>query len=229
MRGKARKELGKYELALKDLAASQSIDFDESVVEDLKFVTDKHVEHEKAAAEKRREEEERLRKRAEDIKKAQEEAKREAEEEEAKSRGASSGGMPGGMGGMPGGMPGMPGGMGGMPGMVGMGGGMPGMPDMTELMSDPEIMAGFQNPKIMKVFQEMMSAPGGPAAMMNNPAKLQSLMGDPEIGPFLQKVLGKLGGGAMGGGGFPGAGFPGAGGREDDEDMPDMPDISEVD
>jgi suppressor of tumorigenicity protein 13 len=60
-----------------------------------------------------------------------------------------SGGMPGGMGGgMPGGMGGsMPGGMGGgMPG--GMGGGMPGggagMPDLSKLLSDPEILTAFQ-------------------------------------------------------------------------------------
>jgi hypothetical protein len=35
MRGKARKDLGKYELALKDLSASQTIDFDEGTVEDV--------------------------------------------------------------------------------------------------------------------------------------------------------------------------------------------------
>ena len=56
MRGKARKELGKYELALKDLAASQQIDFDEETVEDLKFLTEKRIEAEKADAEKRNKE-----------------------------------------------------------------------------------------------------------------------------------------------------------------------------
>jgi hypothetical protein len=43
--------------------------------------------------------------------------------------------MPGGMGGMPGGMGGMPGGMGGESG---------GMPDLSALLSDPELLAAFQ-------------------------------------------------------------------------------------
>ena len=47
------------------------------------------------------------------------------------------GGFPGGMGGMPGGMPG---GMGGAPG--GMGGA--GMPDLSQLLSDPELLQAFQ-------------------------------------------------------------------------------------
>eukprot|EP00977_Amphora_coffeiformis_P018184 scaffold6271_cov171-Amphora_coffeaeformis.AAC.10 len=201
MRGKARKELGKYELALKDLAASQQIDFDEGTVEDLKFLTEKHLETEKADAEKRKQEKERLRKRAEEIKKAKEEAKREAKQ--AKSRGQAAG-----MGGMPGGMP----------------------PGMADMMNDPEFLAGMQNPKIQAAFQELMSGPGGPMGLMQNPAKLQELMADPEVGPFLQKLMGKFGG--MGGaGGMPGSpgGGPPSGGNDDGDDIPDMPDISEVD
>ena len=219
MRGKARKELGKYELALADLAASQQIDFDEGAVEDLKFLTEKRIEAEKAEAEKRNQEKDRLRKRAEEIKKAKEEAKREAEQ--AKSRGsARAGGMP--KSGFPGGaMPGgMPGGMGNVPGMA-------------EMMSDPEILAGMQNPKVMAAFQELMSGPGGPMGLMQNPAKLQELMADPEVGPFLQKLMNKFSAGGMGGGmpGFPGGGAPGGGpsNQDDGDDIPDMPDISEVD
>jgi suppressor of tumorigenicity protein 13 len=112
MRGKARKALGQYDLALADLSASQAIDFDEGTVEDLKFLTEKRVEAEKADAAKRNEEEEKLRKRAQEIKKAQEEAKREAAQEAAAGMGGGEGGgmpFPGGMGGMPGGMAGMPG------------------------------------------------------------------------------------------------------------------------
>jgi suppressor of tumorigenicity protein 13 len=53
MRGQARKVLGKYEEALHDLSAAQQIDFDESVVQDLKELTDKHIELEKAEAAER--------------------------------------------------------------------------------------------------------------------------------------------------------------------------------
>ena len=48
-------------------------------------------------------------------------------------------------------------------------------------MSDPEIAAGLQNPKVMKAFQDLMSGPGGPMGAMSNPAKLQEMMADPEV------------------------------------------------
>lgn len=87
-----------------------------------------------------------------------------------------------------------------------------------------------QNPKVMAAFSEMMS--GGAPDM----AKMQELMSDPEVGPVLQKLVTKLGGGAMGGGGMPGGGFGGAGGGmddipdmggddDDDEDFDDLPDL----
>jgi len=201
VRGKARKELGQWEAALQDLSASQQIDFDEGTVEDLKFLTEKHVEQEKTDAAKRNEEEERLRKKAADIKKAQAEAKREAEEEAARS--SAAGGFPGGGG--------MPGGMGGMPGMGGMGG----MPGMADIMKDPELVAAMQNPKVMKAFTEAQS----------NPAKLMELMSDPEVGPVMQKLMAKLQGGGMGGG-MPG-GFGAAGGGGAGED--DIPNLDEMD
>merc|ERR1719436_587816 len=97
--------------------------------------------------------------------------------------------MGGGMPGMPGGMPGMPGGM------------DPSM--MAGLMSDPELMAAFSNPKMAAAMQDIMSNPG-------NIGKYQD---DPEIMGLMQKVMGKFGGmGGMGGGmgGAPG-GAPGAG------------------
>ena len=50
------------------------------------------------------------------------------------------GGFPGGMGGMSGFPGGMPGGMEGAPG--GMGGA--GMPDLSQLLSDPELLQAFQ-------------------------------------------------------------------------------------
>merc|ERR1740124_517437 len=123
------------------------------------------------------------------------------------------GDMPGGMGGMPGGMGGMPGGMGGMPGGAGGPGGMGGMGGfMSALLSDPELAAGMQNPKVMAAFSGLMS----------NPAKMQELMGDPEVGPFIQKLMKKLG--PMMGGAMPGA--PGGmGGAGEDDDLPDLDDV----
>ncbi|KAL7564610.1 hypothetical protein ACA910_017952 [Epithemia clementina (nom. ined.)] len=211
-RGKARKELGKYELALKDLSASQAIDFDEETVEDLKFLSEKHKEMEKAEAERRIMEKERLRKRAEDIKNAQEQARSSSKPSSSSAR--SSGGMPGGFPG--GGMPGA--GAGGMPGMPSM----PGMPNMADIMSDPEVMEAMQNPKVMTAMQELMSGPGGPMGLMSNPGKLQELMSDPEVGPALQKLMSKFAGGAV----PPGAG--GAANNNDDEDIPDLDDLPDL-
>lgn len=217
VRGKARKALGKYEEALRDLSTSQQIDFDEGVVQDLKELSELHLEKEKEEAQKRNEDEEKKRKRASEIKKAQEEAKKEAEEERAREAASSMGGM----GGMPGGMPGM----GGMPSM---GGGMPNI--MQILMSDPELAAGMQNPKVMAAFQSLVSEPGGVGGLMANPAKLQELMADPDVGPFLKKLMAKMGP-AMGGGmpgGFPGASGTGSGttaSNEDDIDLSDLPDL----
>lgn len=93
VRGKARKALGKYEDALHDLSASQQIDYDDSVVQDLKELSELHLEKEKQDAQKRNEEEEKKRKKAEEIRKAQEDAKREAEEERAREAASGMGGM----------------------------------------------------------------------------------------------------------------------------------------
>lgn len=220
VRGKARKALGKWEDALKDLSAAQQIDFDEDTVDDLKECTEKHVEAEKARAETKVKEEEKLRKRASEI-------KQQREEEAAAAREAAADAMPGGMGGMPGmgGMGGMPGGMGGMPGgMPGMGGMPPGF--MESMMSDPELASAMQNPKVIAAFSELMSSPGGVAGLMSNPAKLQKLMSDPEVGPVMQKLMAKFGGGM--GGGMPG-GMGGMGGAaNDDDDLDDLPDMDEI-
>lgn len=242
IRGKSQKELGDYEKARADLSASQAIDYDDSTVEALKFVTDKMKEVEGEKVKQKLEEEAKKKKRAEEIRKAQEEARKEQEEEEKKAREASAGmggmpgGMPGGMGGMPGGMGGMPGGMGGMPG--GMGGmpGMGGMGGMADLFSDPEIAEGLKNPKVMEVLGGMMSGGGMP-----DMSKLSAAMADPEAGPVLQKMMSKLTGGMGGAGGMPGGmgGMPGMGGMggmgaggmpnmgddDDDNDYEDIPDL----
>jgi suppressor of tumorigenicity protein 13 len=237
-RGKAYKSLEEYAKARKDLSASQMIDYDDGAAEALKFVTKKMQEIEGEEVKKKVAEEDRLRKKAEDIKKAQEEARREAEEEAARETGmpdmGGMGGMPGmgGMGGMPGmgGMGGMPdmGGMGGMPGMGGMGG-MPGMGGMggmgglmSALLSDPELAAGMQNPKVM-------AALSNPSELMGNPAKLQELMADPEVGPIFQKLMTKLGPMMGGMGGMPGmGGMGGAAGGSGDDDIPDMDDLPDL-
>ena len=208
-RGKARKELMMWEDALSDLSASQQIDFDENTVADLKILTEKRLEHEKEAASERIKLEERLRKKSEDIKKAKEEEMREAAEAASAQRSAS---MPaGGMPGMPGGgMPSMPGG--GMPGMEGM---------MGAFLSDPELMAAMQNPKVQVAFQELMSGPGGPMGLMSNPAKLQEMMSDPEVGPVMQKLMAKFGVGGMGGAG---TSMP-TSNTDDDDGIPNLDDF----
>ncbi len=88
-----------------------------------------------------------------------------------------------------------------------------------------KIAAGMQNPKIQKAFTDLMSGPGGPMGLMSNPSKLQEMMADPEVGPFLQKLMGKVMGGGMAGmGGMPGMGGMGGmgGGMGDGGDMPDI-------
>jgi suppressor of tumorigenicity protein 13 len=206
IRGKVRKELMMWEEALSDLSASQQIDYDESTVEDLKFLTEKRLEHEKLVASERIQQEERLWKKAEEIKKAREDALREAEDEAKSAERTSSMPSPG--------MPGMSGGgMGGIPGMEGM---------MGALLSDPELMASMQNPKVQAAFQELMSGPGGPMGIMSNPAKLQEMMSDPEVGPVMQKLMSKLGAGAMGGTGM-GTSMPAS---NDDDDIPNLDDLN---
>ena len=102
------------------------------------------------------------------------------------------------------------------------GGGMGGMPGMADILSDPDLMAAMQNPKVMQAFQGLMAA-GGPQALLSNPAKLQELMGDPDVGPVLQKLMSKFTGGA----GFPGAAGAATGSADVDEipDLGDLPDL----
>merc|ERR1719375_1311703 len=86
----------------------------------------------------------------------------------------------------------------GVGGMGGMGGMDPNL--MAGLMSDPELMKAFSNPKIMAAMQDIMSNPG-------NISKYQS---DPEIMALMQKVMQSMGGsmGGMGGTGMGGVGSP---------------------
>ena len=131
------------------------------------------------------------------VAKSKEKAKREQEEKrkmeerrkqaEEAMKNANMGGGNGG--GNPGGNPG------------GFPGGFP--PGMEGLMNDPEMMEVMMNPKVMSVLQQAQS----------NPGALIAAMGDPEVGPLLQKIVGKMGGSMGGGGGAPGFGnFSGGGG-----------------
>jgi len=109
----------------------------------------------------------------------------------------------------------------------GGGAGMGGMNNIMQmLMSDPELAAGMQNPKVMSAFSSLLNEPGGVGGLMANPAKLQELMSDPEVGPFMKKLMAKLGP-AMGGG-MPNMGGGSSGGApptNDDIDLSDLPDL----
>ena len=156
-----------------------------------------------------------MRKRAEEIKKANEEAETEAKADAARTRAdAATGGMPN------------------SPDMQGL---------MGAILSDPELAAGLQNPKVMEAFSSIMSSPGGAMGLMSNPSKLQEMMQDPEVGPFMQKLMAKLGPAMMGGmGGMPGmpggmggmgdmpGGTSGGATSQNDDDLDDIPDLDDM-
>merc|ERR1719335_2119288 len=100
------------------------------------------------------------------MKRRKEEAKRAYEEAKKAESSGGMGGFPGHPG-MGGGMGGFPGGMGGHPGMGGMGGMDPNL--MAGLMSDPELMKAFSNPKIMAAMQDIMSNPGNVSKYQSDP------------------------------------------------------------
>ena len=82
-----------------------------------------------------------------------------------------------------------------------------------------------QNPKIQAAL---------PSLMQGDQSKIMELMSDPEVGPVIQKLMGKLGGampgmGGGGGGGFPGPGAGGGSAPNDDDSVGDMPDLEEMD
>lgn len=211
VRGKLRyKYLKDWHGALEDLNQAQAIDFDPDVVEILKELTQLRVEEEQKQAQERNAELEKKKKKAEEIKRAKQEAQREAEAARS-SAGTSS--RPTAAGGMPGGMPGMD----------------PSM--MAGLMSDPEIQEAMKNPKVVATFQDLMSGPGGPMALLSNPAKLQQMMMDPEVGPVLQKIMSKFMGGGAGMDPFGGAaagGMP-TGNFSSGDDIPDLGEMPDLD
>lgn len=201
-RGQVNRRLGNWEAANKDLSAAQSIDFDPDTEPVRKFVTSKAAELEAERVQQRIEEEEALREKVRKQRAELAEQRKREEEEEAARREAEAGA---GMGGFPGGMPGMDG-AGGMDiqQMI-----------MQLLMSDPELAAGMQNPKVMKAFGAMMGGGDAAAAEMN----------DPEVKAFMEKFQAKLGPlmGMMGGMG----GMGNMGGMPEGDDEDDMPDLEE--
>lgn len=88
----------------------------------------------------------------------------------------------------------------------GGGAGMGGMPNLSSLLSDPEIAEAFQDPEVASAFQDIS----------HNPANILKYQSNPKISRLIAKMTQKLGagGGGMpdgdtGVGGFPG-GFPGS-------------------
>jgi suppressor of tumorigenicity protein 13 len=218
-RGKAHRRLGHWKEAHEDIAMGQKLDFDDDLMDIQKFVDEKWKKIAERETRRRLREERIAKKKKEaDMKRRKAEAQKAYEEAKAAE---SAGGYPGGF---PGGFPGM-GGMGGFPGMGGMGG-MPGMPAgmdpsmLSGLLSDPELMAAFSNPKMAAAMQDIMS----------NPANMAKYQSDPEIMGLFQKMMGKMGGA----GGMPG-GFPGAQGAGSSsagptvEEMDEPGDANEVD
>merc|ERR1712238_469288 len=180
--------------ARSDLSAAQGIDFDEIVADDLKEAVAQVKKIEGERVKDKLEEEVKLRKRAEEIKKANEEAETEAKADAARTRAdAATGGMPN------------------SPDMQGL---------MGAILSDPELAAGLQNPKVMEAFSSIMSSPGGAMGLMSNPSKLQEMMGGMGGMPGMP--------GGMGGmGGMPG-GTSGGATSQNDDDLDDIPDLDDM-
>jgi len=76
-------------------------------------------------------------------------------------------------------------------------GGLGGMFDAV--MQDPEVVEALKKPKFKAAYEDVKA----------NPMKFMQYMGDPELGPFISKMMGKFG---MGGGGGAGGGAGGGGG-----------------
>lgn len=72
-------------------------------------------------------------------------------------------------------------------GLAGMGG-MSGIE--ATLMADPEVVEALKNPKFKAAFDDVKA----------NPMNFFQYMSDPEVGPFISKMMGKMGMGGLGGG-----------------------------
>ncbi|EHB18045.1 Hsc70-interacting protein [Heterocephalus glaber] len=159
-----------------DLALACKLDYDEDASAMLKEVqprTQKIAEHRRKYEGKREEQE--IKERIERVKKAQEEHERAQREEEAREQaGIQYGSFPG-TGGMPGNFPG---------GMPGMGAGMAGVPGLSEILSDPEVLAAVQDPEVMVAFQDMAQ----------NPANMSKYQSNPKVMNLISKLSATFGG-----------------------------------
>jgi len=185
-RGRAHRLLGHFEEAALDLATACKLDYDDQANEWLKEVqpnAKKLIEHKRKY--QRLHEEREIKLKQERIRKIQEEREKAAREARERSQEEGDGDF------------------GGFPGAGA--GGMPGMPDLSSLLSDPEILQAFQDPEVAAAFQDISQ----------NPANFLKYQGNPKVAALMSKLAGKMGGsgGPMGGGGgFPGGpmgGFPG--------------------
>ncbi|CAK9074839.1 unnamed protein product, partial [Durusdinium trenchii] len=195
----AHRLLGHWEEAHQDLAESQKLDFDDDTAELQKFVDAKYK---KIAERKNRERIKAEKKKEQERKRRKEEAQRAYEEAKKNPDGDGYGGFPG------------------FPGID------PSM--LSGIMSDPELMQAFSDPKMAAAMQDIMSNPG-------NIAKYQN---DPDVMNLINKVMGAFSkhggmpGGMPGGmGGMPGGmgGMPGsASGGPTVEEVPES-NVDEVD
>ncbi|KAM5148468.1 hsc70-interacting protein [Mantella aurantiaca] len=165
-RGKAHRLLGHWEDAAHDLAMACKLDYDEDTSAMLKEVqprAQKIVEHRRKY--ERKQEERVANERKEHLKKAKEEHER-AQREEDSRRQAGGAQFPGFPGGFPGGFAGMPG--------------------VSDILSDPEVLAAMQDPEVMAAFQDVAQNPAN-ISKYNNNAKVMNL---------ISKLSSKFGGSA---------------------------------
>lgn len=215
-RGMANRRLGRWEQAHLDFAAAQRIDFVPEVEAVRKVISDKVAKIEARKTKLRNKELEAKKREYERRKQAAAAARAAAEAEQEEEDDYDD--MPDldGAGAGPAGGKGMPGGAGGMQQML-----------MQLMMSDPELAAGFQKPKIQQAFMSVMSG-GGP----NSPAAAKAMQ-DPEVKAFMEKVTKKLGPLMGGMGGMPGMGGMGGMGGKPSSSAPSQPymepEVEEVD
>ncbi|CAI9565667.1 unnamed protein product [Staurois parvus] len=165
-RGKAHRLLGHWEESAHDLAMACKLDYDEEASEMLKEVqprAQKIAEHRRKY--QRKQEERLANERREHLKKAKEEHER-AQREEEEARRQAGAQFPGFPGGFPGGFTGMPG--------------------VSEILSDPEVLAAMQDPEVMAAFQDVAQ----------NPANISKYNTNPKVMNLISKLSSKFGGSA---------------------------------
>ncbi|EKF33114.1 Hsc70-interacting protein, putative [Trypanosoma cruzi marinkellei] len=182
VRGTVNRRLGKWEEALKDLSEAQAVDYDEGIDEILRFVQKRT--NDRRQFQQRKKEAQRLRQEA--LRRQREQELRE-EEMKRDQQQSGAGGFPGGAGGFPGGAGGFPGGAGG--------GGMQSF--MESLFQDQELAEAMKDPEVAAKLGTLRS----------NPMTALQMMGDPKVGPLIQKMMSKAMGGSS-----PGSSPFGAGG-----------------